>query len=120
MKLRPRYTQRIAAAKSGFSQSTVSQLDRDLRSPSQKKLERRYGGGRPDPLGDLWDQEIVPLLEVTPQIQPVMVLNEMKSRYPDRNWDSIWRTLTRRIRTWKTLHGPDKEVTISTKARKTR
>ena len=110
MKLRTKFTQDIAAAKAGFSQSTASRLDRDPRPPSQKKLERRHTGGRPDPLVGLWVEEIVPLLQTTPVLRPVTIYEEMMRRHPDRDWPSMRRTLERRISQWKGLFGPEQEV----------
>ena len=110
MKHRTKHTQTIAAAKAGFSQSTGSLLDRDPRTPSQKKQNRRHGGGRPDPLADFWDREILPMIEAAPKLRPVTVLEEMKRRHPDHDWDSMRRTLERRMREWKGLHGPVQEV----------
>ena len=85
MNLRTQHTQHIAAAKAGFSQSTGSRLDRDPRPPSQKKQDRRHGGGKPDPLADFWDQEVLPMIEAEPKLRPVTVLEEMKRRHPDRD-----------------------------------
>ena len=34
----------------------------------------------------------------------------MKRRHPDRDWDSMRRTLERRMRRWRARHGPDREV----------
>ena len=110
MNLRTQHTQHIAAAKAGFSQSTGSRLDRDPRPPSQKKQDRRHGGGKPDPLADFWDQEVLPMIEAEPRLRPVTVLEEMKRRHPDRDWDSMRRTLERRMRRWRARHGPDREV----------
>ena len=110
MKLRTQHTQDLAVAKAGFSQSTGSCRNRDPRPPSQKKQDRRHGGGKPDPLADFWDQEIVPMIEATPGLRPVTVLEEMKRRHPDRDRGSMRRTLERRIRTWQALHGPEREV----------
>ena len=44
----------------------------------------------PDPLGDFWDQEILPMIEATPKLRPVTVLEEMKHRHPDREYFRIW------------------------------
>ena len=75
-----------------------------------KKLERRHGGGKLDPLPDLRDQEIVSLLDEAPQLRPFAVLKEMMRCHPDRDWRSIRRTFEWRICEWKALHGPDREV----------
>ena len=110
IKLGTQHTQTIAAAKAGFSQSTGSLLDRGPRTPSQKNQDRRHGGGRPGPLADFWDQEILPMIESAPKLRPMTVLEEMKRCRPDRDWNSMRRTLERRMRDWKGLHGPDQEV----------
>ena len=66
MTLRTRHTRATAAAMAGFSTSTGYRVERDPRLPSRKKACHGHGGGRPDPLTDIWDSEIVPLLERTP------------------------------------------------------
>ena len=50
----------IAAAKAGFSTATGYRLAEGARLPSQKASSR--GRRRPDPLADIFDAEIVPLL----------------------------------------------------------
>jgi hypothetical protein len=110
MTFRPHHTQNIAAAKAGFSASTGARIDRDPRSPSHKKRERGHGGGKPDPLAGLWDEEIVPLLEETPGLRPISVLEEMQRRHPDRDLTAGRRTLERRMRLWRAEHGPEREV----------
>src|SRR6056297_1153775 len=85
MTLRHHHTQKIAAAKAGFSASTGARIDRDPRPPSDKTRERRHAGGRPDPLAGLWDEEILPLLIATPALRPIAVLEEMERRHPDRD-----------------------------------
>jgi hypothetical protein len=60
---------RNAAAKSGFSGASAYRLEKDPRLPSTKKAprERRC----PDPIGAVWDSEIVPLLKAMPGLRPV-------------------------------------------------
>ncbi len=109
MKHRSTHTQRTAAAKAGFSERTARRCDRDPRPPSQKKTPRSWRT-REDPLADVWDADILPLLEAAPGLKPVTLLEELERRYPDRAWASSRRTLERRIRAWTALEGPDKEV----------
>jgi len=110
MTLRRHHTQKIAAAKAGFSASTGARIDHDPRPPSRKRRERRHAGGKPDPLTGLWDEEIVPLLEAKPGLRPIAVLEEMEHRHPERDLASARRTLERRMRTWRAEHGPEREV----------
>ena len=110
MTLRRRHTQKIAAAKAGFSASTGARIDRDPRPPSEKKRERRHAGGKPDPLAGLWEEEILPLLMAMPGLRPIAVLEEMQRRHPERELGAARRTLERRMRAWQAEHGPEREV----------
>jgi len=110
MTLRHTLPQKTAAAKAGFSESTGQRIERDPRLPSEKKRKRGHGGGKPDPLEGLWDEEIVPLLSATPGLRPFAILQEMQLRYPERNLAPARRTLERRMRLWQAEYGPDKEV----------
>ncbi len=58
MTVRQNHTPPIAAAKAGFSASSAYRIEQDPRLPSTKRTRR--GRRRPDPLADLWDEEIVP------------------------------------------------------------
>ena len=97
----------LAAAKSGFSQATGYRLDQDPRLPSQRGKERARR--RPDPLADIFDAEIVPLLQAAPGLRAVAIYEEMCRRHPDLD-RGIRRTMERRIRTWRAIHGADQEV----------
>ena len=110
MTLRTRHTRATAAAMAGFSTSTGYRVERDPRLPSRKKACHGHGGGRPDPLADIWDSEIVPLLERTPDLRPITIFEEMIRRHPERDLGSARRTLERRVRFWKARFGPQQEV----------
>ena len=60
----------VAAAKAGFSTATGYRIEEDPRLPSQKKAPR--GRRRPDPLAQVWDIEIVPLLKPAPGLRAVV------------------------------------------------
>ncbi|WP_085985156.1 IS21 family transposase [Microvirga lotononidis] len=107
MKFRQTNTAPIAAAKAGFSPSTASRIDKDPRLPSHRKAPR--GRRRPDPLAGVWDSEIVPLLQAAPSLRPVALFEEIVRRHPDLG-PGIRRTLERRVRSWRALHGPEQEV----------
>jgi hypothetical protein len=69
MKSRQSNVPAIAAAKAGFSTATAYRIEANPWLPSQKKKPR--GRCRPDPLAEVWDSEIVPMLEAAEQIGPV-------------------------------------------------
>jgi transposase InsO family protein len=97
----------VAAAKAGFSTATGYRIEEDPRLPSQKKAPR--GRRRPDPLADVWDAEIVPILKAAPGLRVIAVLAEIRRRHPEIGI-GIRRTLERRIRTWRALAGPEQDV----------
>ena len=107
MSLRETKAVHVAAAKAGFSAATAYRIEQDPRLPSQKKAPR--GRRRPDPLAAVWDSEVVPLLKTMPGLRPVAIFEEICRRHPDIG-RGIRRTLERRIRGWRALNGPDRDV----------
>jgi hypothetical protein len=97
----------VAAARAAFSTATAYRIEQDPRLPSQKALPR--GRRRPDPLAQIFDAEVVPMLEAAPGLRPVGIFEELQRRHPDLA-PGVRRTLERRIRAWRSLHGPEQEV----------
>lgn len=97
----------VAAAKAGFSTATAYRLARDPRLPSQTVTPR--GRRRPDPLADIFDTEIVPLLKASPGLRAVAIFEEMRLRHPELA-PGVRRRMERRIRAWRALHGEEQEV----------
>ena len=98
---------RAAAAKAGFSTATAYRVEADPRPPSIRKKAR--GRRRPDPLAGIFDGEIVPMLEQTPDIRTVALFEELMRRHPELD-PGIRRTLERRVRKWRAVHGPEQEI----------
>lgn len=107
MKYRQNHSVEVAAAKASISRATAYRIEHDPRLPSQKKQPR--GRRRPDPLEHIFDAEVVPLLEAAPGIRAVAVYDEMLRRHPELS-EGIRRTLERRIRSWRAVHGQEQEV----------
>lgn len=97
----------VAAAKASISTATAYRIEKDPRLPSQKKPPR--GRRRPDPLATLFDAEVVPMLRAAPGLRPVAIFEEMMRRHPEFG-EGIRRTLERRIRAWRAVHGEEREV----------
>ena len=97
----------VAAAKAGLSTATGYRIAKDPELPSQnvKPRSRR----RPDPLADIFDAEIVPMLKAAPGLRAVAIFEEMQRRHPELS-AGVRRTMERRIRAWRALHGEDQEV----------
>jgi hypothetical protein len=107
MKRSDTQTPAIAGAKAGFSTATAYLLETELhlRPAGKAPRERR----RPDPLLDIWDSEIVPMLVAAPGLSSVAIIEEINRRYPTI-YLGTRRTMERRIRTWRGLYGPEQEV----------
>ena len=98
----------MAAAKAGFSTATAYRIEQDPRLPSQKKAPR--GRRRPDPLAGVWDAEVVPMLEAAPDLRAWSRSSRRCCAVIPRLAPGVRRTLERRIRHWRALHGPEQEV----------
>ena len=107
MTLGQTHTVAVAAAKAGISPATGYRLQADPTLPSRKKTPR--GRRRPDPLADIFDTDVAPLLRSSPGIRPVAVYEELLRRHPELG-TGIRRTSERRIRAWNAEHGPEQEV----------
>lgn len=107
MQFRQTDTVAVAAAKASISTATGHRLAADPRLPSMKKGAR--GRRRPDPLGDVFEAEIVPMLKASPGLRPIAIFEEIVRRRPELG-EGIRRTLERRIRSWRAIHGEEQEV----------
>src|SRR6266702_8617458 len=107
MSYRQTHDTAVAAAKAGFSTATGYRIENDRRLPSQKKRPR--GRRRPDPLVDVWDSEIVPMLEAAPGLRAVAIFEEICRRRPEID-AGVRRTLERRVAGWRALNGPSRDV----------
>jgi hypothetical protein len=97
----------VAAAQAGISVASAYRMEHDPRLPSVKKTPRERR--RPDPLADIFDAEVVPLLQSAPGIRAVAIFDELRRRHADLA-PGVRRTLERRIRAWRALNGQDREV----------
>jgi hypothetical protein len=97
----------VSAARAGFSVATAYRIEQDPRLPSQKKPPR--GRRRPDPLAEVFNSEVVPLLQAAPGVRPIAILEELMRRHPEFT-RTVRRTLERRIRAWRAVHGAERDV----------
>ena len=102
-------TQQASAAAAGMSARGARRW-RSGPLPSEKK--NRSWRTRPDAFSEVWDEEIVPLLrrDAREKLQATVLLEWLDERYPGRFNATHLRTLQRRIRDWRALSGPEREV----------
>ena len=103
------HSQRTAAARAGFSERTARRFDADPTLPSQRKIVHRRTVA--DPLEGYWETDLLPLLENDSALQAVTLLRHLQGlhplAFPD---DRIRRTLERRVRQWRALSGPERDI----------
>ena len=108
MKIRKSNSQQLAAAKAGISERSARRIESSVTLPSQNV--RRYWRSRIDPFAQVWDSEVVPLLQRAPKLMAITLLRKLQDDHPDQFPDGVLRTLQRHIRQWRALEGPPKEV----------
>src|SRR5258706_905308 len=99
-----------AAAAAAMSERAARKWQRGA-LPSETKTPRTWRT-RTDPFVAIWDTEIAALLSADEKgvLQGTTVLGWLQEKHPGEYDDGLLRTLQRRIRDWRALHGPPKEV----------
>ncbi len=103
-------TQEAAAAAAGMSVRSAGKWEKGS-LPSETKKARSWRT-RVDPFSEVWDTEVVPLLRADDkrELEATTVLGVLDGKFPGRWGRGQVRTLQRRIRDWRAMFGPDKEV----------
>ena len=112
MNFRRKDTPSAAAAKASFSTATAYRIESDPQPPSQKQPPRSRR--RSDPLDGIFEKEVVPLLVECPALRAVTIFEELRRRHRKLP-ASVRRTIERRVRRWRALHGPEQEVIFAQK-----
>ena len=102
-------SQQASAAAAGMSASSAHRW-RSGPLPSEKK--KRSWRTHQDAFEGVWDEDIVPLLrrDAKEKLQATVLLEWLDERHPGRFNATHLRTLQRRIRDWRALSGPEREV----------
>lgn len=108
MKYAQTHTQEVAAAKAGMDPKTARKYLKLGQLPSEIHQERDWRT-RPDPFADTWP-EIVAILEADPGLEAKTIMDWLVEDKPAHFHPGQLRTLQRRVRDWRALEGPDKEV----------
>lgn len=98
----------IAASKAGMDEKTARKYQDLGKLPSQSRQEHRWRTRR-DPFGEVW-AGIKEKLELNPGLEAKTLFEDLQRRQPGKYADGQLRTLQRRIKRWRALEGPPKEV----------
>ncbi|MFN7955441.1 MAG: IS21 family transposase [bacterium] len=103
-------TQEAAAAAAGMSVRTAREWERGP-LPSEARQPRLWRT-RSDPFESVWASEIVPLLQTDEAgvLQATTIFDWLEDRHPGQFPAGQLRTLQRRLRDWRALHGGEREV----------
>ncbi len=98
-------SQDVAAAKSGVSVRSGRRIERGERIHAPRTWRTRE-----DPLSEVWETHLAPLLAQAPDLTGLTLLEYLEDTFPGEYDGRILRTLQRRVQHWKAVHGPDKAV----------
>jgi len=103
-------TQAAAAAASSMSLRTAREWDAGPVPSATKQL--RDWRTRPDPFAAVWRTDVEPLLRSDTRgiLEAKVMLELLRTRYPDQFHPGQARTLQRRFRDWRARHGIEPEV----------
>lgn len=90
-----------------ISTRTGQRIEAGTHQPNRGRLQDQRTV--PDPLADVWEDELEPMLRRDPRLKPMTLYEYLQDKYPGQ-YPQVLRTLQRRVRTWKALHGPSPEV----------
>ena len=102
-----RLTQVLASAKAGISERSGRDIEHN-KNKRQAGKERTWAT-RENPFADVWELEIVPLLQQG-VYQATVVLDELQKKYVGRFGNSVLRSLQRKVKKWRALYGKEKPV----------
>jgi hypothetical protein len=107
MSYRKNHSQVKSAAKAGISERSARRIEN---GEHQTQHQPRQYRTRKDPFNGLFEQHLVPLLEVNPALQPITLLDVLTDKAPEQFDNSHLRTLQRRVKRWRVKEGPEQEV----------
>jgi transposase len=98
----------LAASKAGMDEKTARKYIRSKKLPSQQKNGHTWKT-REDPFEDVWCN-VRSYLESNPGLDGTTLFFYLQREYPCKFSDGQLRTLQRKIKRWRALEGPGKEV----------
>jgi len=101
-------TKRVAADKTGMDEKTARKYLRLGKLPSEITAEHTWRT-REDPFSEVWE-EVKAKLELNPGLEAKTLFEYLQRSYPGRFSDGQVRTLQRKVKRWRALEGPPKEV----------
>jgi len=103
-------TLEVSAARSGMDEKTARKYRKLDRLPSEIRAARhRHWRTREDPFEAVWE-EVKSFFELNNGLEAKTVFEYLQGKYPGQFSDGQLRTFQRRIKVWRAVEGPAKEV----------
>lgn len=99
-------SQEVSAAKASISTRSAKRIEKSKNGIT--KNQKR--GPKNDPFEQVWESELVPILDREPKLQSLTLLEYLQDKFPGQYDESLLRTLQRRVKIWKATHGSEKEI----------
>lgn len=100
-------TQVESASIAEFSERSAQRIEAGTHQP--KRGQEHPPRSQADPLAEVWESELEPMLRRAPRLKPMTLFEYLQEQYPGQ-YGQVLRTLQRRVREWKALHGESPEV----------
>ena len=98
----------LASAKAGMDEKTARKYLRSGKLPSECRPDRTWRT-RPDPFDEVWPS-LAELLASNPGLEAKTLFGHLQRERPGRFQDGQLRTLQRRVKHWRAVEGPSREV----------
>ena len=98
----------LAAAKAGMDEKTARKW-RSLGKMSEEVSVEHFWRTREDPFEEVW-AGLEEKLRINPALEAKTLFEDLQRRNPGRFGDGQLRTLQRRVKIWRALEGPPREV----------
>lgn len=98
----------LAAARAGLDRKTAAKYRDAGKLPSEMKAPRNWRT-REDPFEEVWPVIRSKLVDA-PELEAKTLFEWLQAEHPDVFGEGQLRTLQRRVRDWRAIEGPDKEV----------
>jgi len=97
-----------AAAKADMDEKTARKYRHLRKLPSEINIDHTWRS-REDPFSEVWE-EVKEKLKINPGLEAKTLFEDLQRRYRGRFAEGQLRTLQRRVKIWRALEGPPKEV----------
>ena len=98
----------IAAAAAGMDEKTARKYLRAAKLPSEMQVAHSWRT-REDPFAEVWE-DARSFLETNDGLEAKTIFEHLQRTYPGRFSDGQLRTFQRKVKQWRALEGPGREV----------